>query len=208
MTKSELEELFESTEGKDFYKRLNDLEKSLNRAKNLYRREYDEGMELAKEELGTENLGRLQRRYDELFKIMNKKINNDENIQKILSDIQNLKAEKELAKKEFVRVAKSQDYWKNLVGRQITPKILEQLEKNTQGMTELQLVDVLKGKLEDNQNPYSQFCYPLFYMDKLGWINRMGSGTVGDQKVNTLTNLGKKQLESFRKVAKFDKSLQ
>lgn len=118
--------------------------------------------------------------------------------------IDKLKAEKKQKQDAYVKMVQDNECWNDLVHRRIAPKILEHLEKNG-AKTEVQLVDELIGHPIDNV--YSRYCYPLFDMEKLNWIEREGSGTVGDQRLCKITELGKKQLQSFRTSKKFDPTL-
>lgn len=118
--------------------------------------------------------------------------------------IDGLKAEKKAKQDAFVKKVQDNECWNDLVHRKITPKILEHLDKNGE-KTEVQLVDELIGHPIDNV--YSRYCYPLFDMEKLNWIERIGTGTVGDQRLCKITELGKKQLQSFKTTKSFDPTL-
>lgn len=125
-------------------------------------------------------------------------------LQPMNDELDKLLAEQKNAREKYVDMVQNNECWNDLIHRKVAPKILGHLEKNG-AKTEVQLVDELKG---GSEHIYSQYCYPLFDMEKLGWIVREGSGKVGDQRLCKLTDLGRKQLEMFRKNKSFDISLQ
>lgn len=148
-------------------------------------------------EKNSENPKYLKKYYEDQKKIqLELKPMNDE--------LNGLLAEQKNAREKYVSMVQNNECWNDLVHRKVAPKILEHLEKNG-AKTEVQLVDELKG---GSENIYSQYCYPLFDMEKLGWIVREGSGKVGDQRLCKITDLGKQQLEMFQKNKSFNINLQ
>lgn len=148
-------------------------------------------------EKNSENPKYLKKYYEDQKKIqLELKPMNDE--------LNGLLAEQKNAREKYVSMVQNNECWNDLVHRKVAPKILEHLEKNG-AKTEVQLVDELKG---GSENIYSQYCYPLFDMEKLGWIVREGSGKVGDQRLCKITDLGKQQLEMFKKNKSFNINLQ
>jgi len=154
----------------------------------------DNGLDI---ERNSENPKYLKRYYEDQKKIqLELKPMNDE--------LNGLLAEQKNAREKYVSMVQNNECWNDLVHRKVAPKILEHLEKNG-AKTEVQLVDELKG---GSENIYSQYCYPLFDMEKLGWIVREGSGKVGDQRLCKLTDLGRQQLRMFQKNKSFNINLQ
>ena len=212
MIKSEIEVFFELDEGKTFAEKLESLERELKLAKRPYQIAYKKGVAKAKKDFNNEsNLMWINNRYQELLKEKIKGIKNDEKVKKILLDIETLMAEKENAKKEFIRQMKGNSDWTMLVTRKVTPKVLEILEKNPNGVTEKSTAKEILGEhfetLSDLQK-CNRYCMVFYYMEKLGWIARKGSGRPYEPKTSYLTELGKNQLDNFRRRKIFDYSLQ
>lgn len=212
--KSKYEDLFESSVGKEFDVRLNDLQKQLSQIRKSYEKTYNKEVEIAHSEIKhNDSLKLLNMRIAELTAKRNKGLKNDERIKNISSQIESLMAEREEAKKEFVRLnkQKSSNNWKMLVTRTVAPQILELLEKNPNGMTEVSVVSEVLGDETEKLTPqqrHNRYCMVLYYMENLGWVKREGSGKPYEPKNSFLTELGKKQLNTYRTCKKFDKSLQ
>ena len=81
------------------------------------------------------------------------------------------------------------------------PKILNELSKN--GTTEYNLELAIYGEVRTKQN---RIDFELFRMETLGWIDRKGSGTVGDAMICNLTDEGKRQLDFYNQYGMFDSS--
>lgn len=196
----EIEQAFEMSNcGRDFADKIANLEVQIRDIERKERtRLYIIRQDWCKENHISTDSSEYNKRYDE----------DDKKIralsQPLTDELKKIKGEKKIALDLYVQKVQGNDCWNDLVHRKAAPKILAHLEKNG-AKTEVQLVDEIKGK---SDHVYSQYCYPLFDMEKLGWIERDGSGTVGDQRLCKLTDLGKKQLESFRKNKKFDINLQ
>ena len=156
--KSKYEDLFETSIGKEFDVRLNELQKRLLQIKKSYEKTYSKEVEIARKEIKHDNsLKFLNMKIAELTAKRNKSIRDDEEIKNISSKIESLRVEREDAKKEFVRLnkQKSSNNWKMLVTRTVAPQVLELLEKNPNGMTEVSIVNEVLGdeseKLTSNQ---------------------------------------------------------
>lgn len=104
----------------------------------------------------------------------------------------------------FAKKCESNNAWKNLVRRKATPKLLESM-LNRNGATEMQMELDLHGCLSES-GKQNRFCFPIESMETLGWIKRVGSGTIGDAKVCHLTDEGKRQLDFYKKYKTFDGS--
>ena len=212
--KSKYEDLFETSIGKEFDVRLNDLQKQILQIKKSYEKTYSKEVEIARKEIKHDNsLKFLNMKIAELTAKRNKSIRDDEEIKNISSKIESLRVEREDAKKEFVRLnkQKSSNNWKMLVTRTVAPQVLELLEKNPNGMTEVSVVNEVLGDESEkltSQQRHNRYCMVLYYMENLGWVKREGSGKPYEPKNSFLTELGKKQLETYRTCKKFDKNLQ
>ena len=113
--KSKYEDLFETSIGKEFDVRLNDLNKRLLQIKKSYEKTYSKEVEIARKEIKHDNsLKFLNMKIAELTAKRNKSIRDDEEIKNISSKIESLRVEREDAKKEFVRLnkQKSSNNWK------------------------------------------------------------------------------------------------
>lgn len=214
MRKSKYEDLFETSVGRNFDVRINELEKRFSQIKRSYERKYSNDVDILLEKYDhSESLALVNSKIEELTEKRNKDIRNDERLKKIISKIESLKESKEESKKEFIRLnkQKSSNNWKMLVTRTVAPQVLELLEKNTKGMTEVSVVNEVLGDETEKLTPkqrHNRYCMVLYYMENLGWVKREGSGTAYDAKVSFITDLGKKQLETYRTCKKFDYSLQ
>ena len=105
--KSKYEDLFETSIGKEFDVRLNDLNKRILQIKKSYEKTYSKEVEIARKEIKHDNsLKFLNMKIAELTAKRNKSIRDDEEIKNISSKIESLRVEREDAKKEFVRLNK------------------------------------------------------------------------------------------------------
>lgn len=132
-------------------------------------------------------------------------------LQPMNEELDKLLAEQKNAREKYIQMVLNNESWGMLVGRKSTPKILKVLNDNLQGITEVGIVEKVLPKtsktLSDTEKN-TRYCMVLYYMENLGWIKRIGSGNAYDAKVSFITDLGKKQLEMFRKNKSFDIGLQ
>lgn len=214
MRKSKYEDLFETSVGKNYDVRINELEKRFSQIRKSYERKYHNDVETILEKYDySESLAFVNSKIEELTEKRNKDIRNDERLKKIISKIESLKKSREESKQDFIRLnkQKSSNNWKMLVNRTVAPQVLELLEKSPKGITEVSVVNAILGDDTEKLTPkqmHNRYCMVLYYMENLGWVKREGSGTAYDAKVSFITDLGKKQLETYRICKKFDYSLQ
>lgn len=121
---------------------------------------------------------------------------------KLIAEKVSVKSEIANAYKSYTQKIKSNDAWNNLVCRKATPKLLKSM-LNRNGATERQMELDLHGCLTES-GKQNRFCFPIESMEVLGWINRIGSGNIGDAKVCRLTDEGKRQLDYYEKYGMFD----
>jgi hypothetical protein len=148
MRKSKYEDLFETSVGKNYDVRINELEKRFSQIRKSYERKYHNDVETILEKYDhSESLAFVNSKIEELTKKRNKDIRNDERLKKIISKIESLKEGKEESKQEFIRLnkQKSSNNWKMLVTRTVAPQVLELLEKSPKGMTEVSVVNEVLG---------------------------------------------------------------
>ena len=107
------------------------------------------------------------------------------------------------ALQNFTKKVEGNNAWNDIAHRKDAPKILENLEKSVNGLTEDGMEIAIHDEILGKQNRYS---FPIQSMEKLGWLTRTGSGNPGDAKVSHLTDEGKRQLDYFRKYKMFDAS--
>lgn len=123
---------------------------------------------------------------------------------KLLRESISVKNEIQDAIGNYAKKCESNNAWNNLVRRKATPKLLESM-LNRNGATEMQMELDLHGCLSES-GKQNRFCFPIESMETLGWIKRVGSGTIGDAKVCSLTDEGKRQLDFYNKYKTFDGS--
>lgn len=115
----------------------------------------------------------------------------------------NAKKNYEDALQNFTKKVEGNAAWNDIAHRKDAPKMLECLAKSVNGMTEDGLEIAIHNEILGKQNRYS---FPIQSMEKLGWLVRTGTGTVGDAMVSHLTTEGKRQLDYFKKYKMFDAS--
>ena len=118
-----------------------------------------------------------------------------------VSELVNAKENYANALKSFAEKIESNEAWNRIHTLKVTPKILNELSKN--GTTEYNLELAIYGEVRTKQN---RIDFELFRMETLGWIDRKGSGTVGDAMICNLTDEGKRQLDFYNQYGMFDSS--
>lgn len=197
---------FETTsKGQSFAKRMNDLEVALKKAKKPYVIGYKNAMAKVDADRKTFgwNLPRVNSRYAEIQTQYNFEIRTDATIQKILADIKDLKSEKENAIKVYAEKIEGNDAWNWVSHRAYCSGVLRIL-RDSGRMTEFELEKVWYGNGEAKQN---RLCFPLKYLETLGWIVRDGSGNSGDALISSITDEGKRQIDFYERFGKFDSSM-
>lgn len=128
--------------------------------------------------------------------VMNKYANES---RKLFAEQVSVQTEIENAIKAYAQKIESNDAWNRIHTLKVTPKILNALSKK--GTTEYNLELEIYGEVRTKQN---RIDFELFRMETLGWIDRKGSGTVGDAMICNLTDEGKRQLDYYNKHKMFD----
>lgn len=118
-----------------------------------------------------------------------------------VSELVNAKENYANALKSFAEKIEGNEAWNRIHTLKVTPKVLNELSKNC--TTEYNLELAIYGEVRTKQN---RIDFELFRMETLGWIDRKGSGTVGDAMVCNLTDEGKRQLDFYNQYGMFDSS--
>ena len=197
---------FEQTEmGKDFFTRINNLEEEIRKVERTERvRLYN-----IRQEWATKNNinSKFDKKYWDRTDLDEKKVS--EVSKELREELSTLISERDTAFNSFK--VKDPESWEKLVHRKVAPKVLQLLEKNPNGLTEVSVVSEVLGKkikdLTDGQM-HNRYCMVLYYMENLGWIKREGSGKAFDPKTSCITELGKKQLNTYNTNKEFDWGLQ
>lgn len=196
---------FETTSnGQSFAKRMNDLEVALKNAKKPYIIGYKRAMAKvdADRKLFGWDLGRVNSKYAEINAQKNFEIKNDAQINKILADIENLKAEKQNAIKAYAEKIEGNEAWNGIRTRKRAFAILNAIASGS--YTESELENLVYKKTEIKACELGQrLGFPIKYFNALGWITR---DNLGHDATHHITDEGKRQLNFYIQYGMFDSS--
>lgn len=197
---------FETTsKGQSFAKRMNDLEVALKKAKKPYVIGYKNAMAKVDADRKTFNwnLPRVNSRYAEIQTQYNFEIRTDATIQKILADIENLKAEKKNAIKVYAEKIEGNEAWNGICHRKRSIKILNAIASGDYTESELENLVYDKSEVKAHENG-QRLGFPIKYLVTLGWIGR---DNVGNDATHFITEEGKRQIDFYERFGMFDSSM-
>ena len=194
-----------TSKGQSFAKRMNDLEVALKNAKKPYIIGYKRAMAKVDSDrkLFGWGLGKVNAKYAEINAQKNFEIKNDVQINKILADIENLKAEKQNAIKVYAEKIESNEAWNGICHRKRSIKILNAIASGDYTESELENLVYDKSEVKAHENG-QRLGFPIKYLVKLGWIGR---DNVGDNATHFITDEGKRQIDFYERFGMFDSSM-
>lgn len=188
----------DTPKGKELSDIIAKIESEIKMEKELHKEEYKKALASVDPSWSIE---RKNRAYSEIAK---KRCDADSQSYKArASELLDAKENYSNALKSYAEKIEGNDAWNWVSHRAYCSGVLRIL-RDSGRMTEFELEKVWYGNGEAKQN---RLCFPLKYLETLGWIVRDGSGNSGDALISSITDEGKRQIDFYERFGKFDSSM-
>lgn len=188
----------DTPKGKELSDTIAKIESEIEMEKELHKKEYKKALASVDPSWSIE---RKNRAYSEIAR---KRCDADSQSYKArVSELLDAKENYSNALKSYAEKIEGNEAWNWVSHRAYCSGVLRIL-RDSGRMTEFELEKVWYGNGADKQN---RLCFPLKYLETLGWIVRDGSGNSGDALISSITEEGKRQINFYERFGMFDSSM-